>query len=166
MSHRSWAGPALLVLVILGAGWVVAYPLNPNPQGSQGTISTTAGADYTVNLASAPNIGPYLVNASGFTLYFSVNDPGNGSSACTGGCLTFWPPFYAGTKLVLPPALEASDFGVATRTDGINQTTYQGYPLYYYPKDAAAGQVTGEAVHGFYACCSVPSTTTTSTSTG
>jgi len=144
-------------------GWAVAYPLNPGPQGAQGTVSPL---NYSVNLATAPGIGSYLVNGTGFTLYFFVKDPGNGSSSCYGGCLTFWPAFYAGTKLTLPSSLKASEFGMASRSDGKLQTTYDGYPLYYFAKDTKPGEVNGEADHGFYACCTIPATSTTnSTST-
>lgn len=161
VGYRSWGGPALLVLVSLGAGWSLAYPLNPNSQATNATLTT---GTYSVNLATAPGIGSYLVNGTGFTLYFLVKDPGNGSSTCYGGCLTFWPAFYAGSKLTLPPSLKAGDFGVASRTDGKVQTTYEGHPLYYFAKDTKPGEVSGEADHGFYACCTVVNSTSSSSS--
>lgn len=159
--YRSWRGPALVVLLSLGAGLSLAYPFNPNPQSTQGAVSPLS---YTVNFATASGVGSYLVNGSGFTLYFLVKDPGNGSSTCYGGCLTFWPPFYAGSKLTLPSGLKASDFGVASRTDGKLQTTYKGYPLYYYVKDTKPAEIGGEGDHGFYACCNVVESTSTSSS--
>lgn len=155
---RSWTGPGALVLVVIGLGWFVAYPLAPN-SGVNGVVSE---GRFTVDEASAPGIGSYLVNSSGFTLYIYVKDPGNGTSTCYGGCLAFWPAFYAGTKLTVPLGIEKSDFGVAKRTDGKLQTTYEGYPLYFFVKDKAPGQVNGQGDHGFYVCCKLPSPTTTS----
>ncbi|MGC4086978.1 MAG: hypothetical protein QM756_03570 [Polyangiaceae bacterium] len=32
------------------------------------------------------------------------------------------------------------------RTDGLTQTTYKGWPLYYYKNDIALGDVKGQAV--------------------
>ena len=141
----------MVALLITAAGYVVAGPLNPNPS-FQGTLSTTK---YTVNLATNADVGSYLVNGSGFTLYFYAKDAANGTSTCYGGCVTFWPLFYAGDKLTLPPGLSASSFGIATRSDGREQSTFGGHPLYYFVKDTAPGQINGQADHGFYVCCSV-----------
>jgi len=154
---KFWAGPIMVALLITAAGYVVAGPLNPNAS-LQGTLSTTK---YTVNLAANADVGSYLVNGSGFTLYYYAQDPANGTSTCYGGCVTFWPLFYAGDKLTLPPGLSASSFGIATRTDGREQSTFDGRPLYYFVKDTAPGQVNGQGDHGFYACCSIVNSTTT-----
>ena len=51
----------------------------------------------------------------------------------------------AGTIQVSSP-LNAADFGSITRADGTNQTTWKGWPLYYYASDSAPGQVNGENV--------------------
>lgn len=158
---RPWTGPLLVVVLILAAGYVVANPLNPNSPDLRGTISTTK---YTVSMATNAQLGRYLVNGSGFTLYYYDKDSSNGTSACYGGCVTFWPLFYAGDKLTLPPGLSASSFGLATRTDGREQSTFEGHPLYYFVKDTAPGQITGQADHGFFVCCSVANSSATSTS--
>jgi predicted lipoprotein with Yx(FWY)xxD motif len=42
--------------------------------------------------------------------------------------------------------LDASKLGTATRKDGSSQVTYNGWPLYYYAKDKAPGDVTGQDV--------------------
>ncbi len=158
---RPWTGPALVVVLILAAGYVAAYPLNPNGASLQGIVSTTK---YTVNLATNIKIGPYLANGTGFTLYLYAKDPANGTSTCYGGCVTFWPLFYAGDKLTLPPGLSASRFGVATRSDGREQTTFDGHPLYYFVKDKAPGQINGQGDHEFYACCNIVNDSSTSDS--
>ena len=40
--------------------------------------------------------------------------------------------------------------GTTTRTDGTVQVTYNGWPLYYYVKDKAPGDVTGQDVGGVW----------------
>ena len=54
-----------------------------------------------------------------------------------------WPPFYAGAR-VLSPGLSDDGFGEVERDDGTFQTTYHGWPLYYYKTDLTLGQSTGQ----------------------
>jgi hypothetical protein len=74
--------------------------------------------------------------------YFTKDTPGNGTSACSGACIALWPAFHAATISVSPP-LSAADFGEITRADGTKQTTYRGWPLYYFKNDAAPGAANG-----------------------
>ena len=105
---------------------------------------------YTVNTSSNASLGMYLVNATGFTLYYFMNDaPGKGTSACSGQCVGLWPPFYA-EKIVVPAGLNASDFTSFMRTDGKEQTAYKGWPLYLYSKDMKKGDAMGQGVLGIW----------------
>jgi predicted lipoprotein with Yx(FWY)xxD motif len=98
-----------------------------------------------VKVATNATFGKILTDSLGNTLYFFSLDA-NGQSACTSGdCLAAWPVFYK-EKLTLDTALKATDFATITRTDGAKQTTYKGWPLYYYSPDGAAGDVKGDAV--------------------
>jgi predicted lipoprotein with Yx(FWY)xxD motif len=45
----------------------------------------------------------------------------------------------------------ATDFGVTTRADGTQQTTYKGWPLYYNVNDVNAGDVKGDGVGSLWA---------------
>jgi predicted lipoprotein with Yx(FWY)xxD motif len=98
----------------------------------------------TVKEANHPTFGKIITDEAGKTLYFFSRDF-DGSSACTGGCLTTWPPFYMPSKIA-GAGLDTALFGVITKADGSKQSTYKGWPLYYYASDAAAGEVKGEAV--------------------
>lgn len=93
-------------------------------------------------------LGKVLTNDAGKTLYFFTSDV-NGTSACSGNCLTNWPVFYK-ELTNLDPTLVANvaNFGIITRADGTKQTTYKGWPLYTYSGDATAGDVKGENVGG------------------
>jgi len=99
-------------------------------------------------LAHDDKLGAYLTDGDGKSLYFFTKDAEN-PNACQGNCLTNWPVFYA-DELHVPAALRADDFGVHVRTDGAKQLTYKGWPLYYFAKDAAAGDVNGDGANGVW----------------
>ena len=110
-------------------------------------LATAAVAEmsnnYTINTATNKTLGTYLVNQTGFTLYYFAKDmPGN--STCTGSCVTLWPPFYA-KNVTVPTGLNATDFTSITRKDGMNQTAFNGWPLYHYSKDTKPGDAKGQA---------------------
>jgi predicted lipoprotein with Yx(FWY)xxD motif len=119
-------------------------PVTPIP-------TTTLPPGYvTVNLTSNSDVGTYLTDAEGFALYyFGLDVPGNGTTACTSStCLANWARFDAGTIAVNPP-LQAADFGTFS-ADGVNQTTYRGWPLYTFKGDTSAGQFNGEGFVGVW----------------
>ena len=102
---------------------------------------------YTVNVATNDTLGNYLVNNTGFALYYFTKDaPGNGSSTCYGKCMEIWPLFYA-ENVSVPESLNASDFTDALRTDGKEQTAYKGWPLYFHYKDTEPEDVYGQGLN-------------------
>ena len=105
---------------------------------------TWAQANTTIQVRQGVNGVSYLTDSAGMTLYYYTKDS-NGQSACYGGCAQAWPVFYAPT-VTFPSSLDAEDFGTITRTDGTMQTTYYGWPLYYWAKDKNPGDATGEGV--------------------
>ena len=115
----------------------VAAPATPAPTAMQ-------PAD-TIQTAGSP-LGTILTDSRGMTLYYFANDlPASGASSCTGACAGVWPAFSAGTIQVSSP-LSPADFGSITRADGTYQTTWHGWPLYYYQADKKPGDVNGENV--------------------
>jgi hypothetical protein len=52
--------------------------------------------------------------------------------------------------VVVPPPLNAADFSSITRSDGKEQTTFKGWPLYYYAKDRKPGDSLGEGENGMW----------------
>ncbi len=84
------------------------------------------------------------MDGKGNTLYLFANDV-TGDSKCTGGCLNTWPIFYQ-EKIAVSSGLNSSDFGTITRDDGKEQTTYKGWPLYYFSSDVNPGDAKGEGV--------------------
>lgn len=99
-----------------------------------------------VKLSTKEGLNSYLSDADGKTLYWFMKDS-PGKSACSGPCLEKWPVFFRET--VTPPAgVQANDFGAITREDGKKQTTFRGYPLYYYVTDRKAGETLGHGAGG------------------
>jgi len=120
------AGLAVAALVLFGL--VVAGASSPAPAATGTGLKTTTIGGTTV-----------LTNAKGFTLYsFAPDTPA--TSKCYGSCAAYWPP-VTGT----PAASSALPGRVGTlkRTDGSEQLTYNGHPLYTYVGDSAPGQARG-----------------------
>jgi predicted lipoprotein with Yx(FWY)xxD motif len=102
--------------------------------------------DTTVKTAEAPDLGAIFTDAEGMTLYIFLNDePNSGESTCYDQCEENWPVFSADEPLTLPDGVPG-ELGTIERTDGTMQVTYNGWPLYYWVKDVAPGDVTGQAV--------------------
>jgi len=111
------------------------------PAGDATPQSGTAAAS-TIETART-EFGTVLVDSRGMTLYMFDPDK-QGQSACDAECLAAWPvvegPAEAGQ------GVDGSLLGTAKATDGTTMATYNGWPLYYFVKDAEPGDVTGQAV--------------------
>ena len=84
-----------------------------------------------VKLATSPTLGTYLTDASGNTLYVFARDVDGTNNCTSAACNPMWPVYYQATVKV-PKALNAADFATKPTADGRPQTTYKGWPLYYY----------------------------------
>lgn len=92
-------------------------------------------------------IGTYLVDGAGNSLYiYGADYPGDCENApvtnCFDDCLLAWPVFDAGARR-LGEGLDDAAFGTFLRSDGVQQTTYKGWPLYTYKKDLVPGDLVG-----------------------
>lgn len=99
-----------------------------------------------VQLIENSTFGKILTDSQGKSLYF-FSDDANGTSACVEGCLNNWPIFYE-ENITIDEGLDLDDFGTLTRADGQKQTTYKGWPLYYFITDANLGDTYGDGVNG------------------
>ena len=142
ISHLTLVGVVALGLSACGSTTDASTPAAPAAATSTAAPSTAGSG--ALALASTA-LGPVVVDASGRTLYMYGKDTaGSGKSACTGGCLTAWPPVLAtGT----PTATGVTGtLGTIDTPDGKKQVTLNGWPLYTYAKDAKAGDTTGQNV--------------------
>jgi predicted lipoprotein with Yx(FWY)xxD motif len=116
-----------------------------------------AQSQYAVQTRRAPDGVSYLTDARGMTLYYFTMDT-TGDSACTGGCVDKWPIFYA-PDISTPSELNPSEFGTIVRSDGKKETTYKGWPLYYWFQDKNPGDMKGEGVGKVWYILDVPAYT-------
>lgn len=131
-------------------------------------LATKASASTpTVEVVHVATFGDILATPQGMPLYVLKTDH-NGVSTCTMACLSAWPPLTvtSGVTPVLGAGIPGS-LGLAVQTDGRNQVTYNGAPLYTFVGDTP-GAVTGQGVQDFFVVevqASPSSSTTTSSST-
>lgn len=109
-----------------------------------GSSFALAQSDASVATSETPELGTFLTDAEGKTLYLFTKDE-SGTSNCTGDCLTNWPAFVAEDPLTLPDGVPG-ELTQITRDDGTQQVAYNGMPLYYFASDAAAGDTNGQGV--------------------
>ena len=107
--------------------------------------TTTSAAEMMdgVHVAES-DLGQILVDPDGFTLYIFTADS-EGESACYDACAETWPPVAADT--VIGADLDAAMFGAIERTDGTEQLTVNGMPLYLYTPDASPGDTNGHGAN-------------------
>jgi predicted lipoprotein with Yx(FWY)xxD motif len=155
------AGAAAVFALALLAG--CGSSSNDSSSSSSGTSSTaeqptapaTGGGaktatDGVVNVDDNADLGQILVDSKGRTLYYFLADQQNGPSTCSGACAAAWPPFTVdGGKPTAGPGATASMLGTTKRDDGTTEVTYNGWPLYYYAGDAAAGDTNGNNLDEF-----------------
>ncbi|MRR14836.1 MAG: hypothetical protein EG826_00095 [Deltaproteobacteria bacterium] len=111
-------------------------------------VSVVMGMDHAIKIQEKAGIGKYLTDTEGKSLYWFKKDS-PGKSACSGPCVEKWPVYYRET--VAPPAgVKAEDFATITREDGKKQTTFRGYPLYYWVNDKQPGDTTGQGVNNVW----------------
>src|SRR5436190_7024720 len=113
-----------------------------------GTATATPRAASAVVTVRPTSLGKVLTNKNGRTLYLFEKDR-RGKSACTGSCVSFWPPLLTTAKPRPGAAVKASLLGTIRRSDGRMQVTYRGHPLYTFSLDKRAGQTNGEGLDDF-----------------
>jgi len=87
-----------------------------------------------------------IVGEKNMTLYvFDKDAADSGRSACNGQCAQLWPPLEATAA-----ASASGHYTIVARDDGTRQWAYDGKPLYYWSKDKAPGDTTGDGVRGIW----------------
>ena len=144
MQARLLVAGALSVFSLLSAA---CGGSSPSTAASSPSPSEAATGEK-IAVANNAKYGQILVDDKGMTLYLFVKDTGT-ASTCYGQCATFWPPVLTTGRPQAGPGVDASLLGTTTRTDGKVEVTYAGHPLYYFQKDKAPGDTTGQGVNGF-----------------
>jgi predicted lipoprotein with Yx(FWY)xxD motif len=166
-SRRSIAAAGLLPLILLLAacssgGGATASPSAapasvapstaasepPSEAPSEAPPSTAAGGIELKVVDGDADLGKYLTGEDGLTLYtFTADTKDSGKSTCNGDCAVNWPPLMADSAAdVTPDDGVTGTIAVITRDDGTSQVSYNGWPLYYFKNDTAAGQTNGQGL--------------------
>jgi predicted lipoprotein with Yx(FWY)xxD motif/cytochrome c2 len=101
--------------------------------------------EVTVQTAQHEEIGTYLTDAEGRSLYLFTRDSEN-TSTCTDQCAENWPPLLVEGEPMAGQGVATSLLGTTERDDGSTQVTYNGWPLYYFARDESPGEIAGQGV--------------------
>jgi len=121
---------------------------------SSGTPAATSAAAANnmhdvaqVNLGQVGSLGDVLVDSNGMTLYAFKKDTAN-TSNCNAACQVNWPPLLTKQAPTAGAGVDASKLGTIpySADSSYQQVTYNGMPLYYFHKDAQAGDFFGQGL--------------------
>lgn len=141
---------AAVAVGVAACGGSSSSKTNSSPSGSasaSNASSTSSAKGVRVGTASGP-LGTYLVGPAGRALYIWAADSG-GKSSCSGSCATAWPPLTTKATPTAGSGAVSSDLRTITRSDGAEQVTYKGRPLYYYAGDTGSGSTNGQGSDQF-----------------
>ena len=153
------AGPAALVLAAAAAcgssGGSVNVSSGSTGSSAASTVATSsapsasaAASGAALQVTSNSSLGQIVTTSAGMTVYrYDADSASPSKSNCSGQCLTAWPPvLVTGSAKPQVSGVSASLVGEITRSDGTKQITLDGWPLYTYAGDSAAGQTSGQGV--------------------
>ena len=111
------------------------------------TASTAVPVIAVVSKTVKGQTEDVLTNTDAHTLYYLTSDTAT-TPACTGQCLSFWPPLVIasgdpGSGDSLPGQLT-----VGTTANG-RVVLYNGHPLYSFAKDKTSNDANGEGINAF-----------------
>ncbi|WP_164233423.1 COG4315 family predicted lipoprotein [Microbacterium hydrocarbonoxydans] len=156
-ARRSAIAAALLITLALAGcsspgGSGGTDPGGGDPYGAPSSDSTPsedsppAADDAELRVADSP-LGEIVVDGEGLTVYmFDSDTQGADASACEGQCLTNWPPVTTDSTEPVVSGV-TGEVGTIAAADGSMQITLDGWPLYYFAGDQAAGDVNGQGVN-------------------
>jgi predicted lipoprotein with Yx(FWY)xxD motif/plastocyanin len=114
------------------------------------TLAAEAATSVSeIDLGQNSDLGSFLVDVQGMTLYLYTKDSPN-TSNCFDQCEKAWPPLLTTGKVAAGEGVDDAMLGTITRKDGSTQVTYNGLPLYYFAKDANPGDVAGQKFGGVW----------------
>jgi predicted lipoprotein with Yx(FWY)xxD motif len=139
-------------LVVAGCGAATptsAPPTQAVPPTAAPTEAMTSSSAGPAQVNSADSsLGTILVDSQGLSLYMLTSDTST-QPACVDTCLTAWPPLLTTGPATAGSGVQAAMLGSFTRSDGSVQVTYNGYLLYTFKGDHAAGDVAGQGKSSF-----------------
>lgn len=149
------AGLGLAAVILTGCGSGSSGGPSVTSGGQPPTTPAAGGSSSPAakfSLANVSGLGNVVVDGRGRTVYI-LTKAGKKNLPCTdaSGCTTYWPDLSLPTGLKRPTAgsgLDASLLG-SKRANGEIYARYNGWLLYEYAGDSAAGQGHGEGIKTF-----------------
>ena len=142
--HRAYFATALGAASLgLAALAVMGGPASASGAGKAVT-KATAATKVVVDEVSVAKYGKVLVDQKGLALYYdTANKPMH--FACTGDCLTAWPPLVlAKSQSAALAGTGVTGLGTVRAPSGL-QVTWKGNPLYTFAEDTK-GTVMGQGI--------------------
>jgi len=136
--------PLAVVSLLVAAG----CGSSSSSSNSSKTSSSSSNASNATVVLKKTGVGDVLTGSNGRTLYLFEKDK-SPTSTCSGECANDWPPLMASGNPSAGSGVKVSMLGTAKRSDGKEQVTYNGHPLYYYEGDKKAGQTAGQGLDAF-----------------
>jgi predicted lipoprotein with Yx(FWY)xxD motif len=138
------ASISLAAAAAIGGGITAAAATTSHASSPPAASQHAAATVRTVQAAVAGKTETILVNGQGLPLYYYQSDTA-AKSVVTGGLAALWPP------LTSPSPAATGLAGTLTAVTDIHgdQVAYNGHLLYTFADDQP-GQVTGQAVQGFF----------------
>lgn len=145
MPRKLYLAPIALIILVFISGCGGSSDTDTSQTTTAAPPPQPSGAAI-VMFSNDPKLGKILADSNGNALYVFSKD--NGKSTCYGACAQVWLPYLStgfpvGSSSALSPQL-----GLSQRSDGNQQVTYQGQPLYTYSEDQP-GQATGNTLSSF-----------------
>lgn len=147
-------GTALAVALALagcssGSGGMDGYGSTPATGASAAPASGAPVSSVALKTGNT-SLGTIVVDGKGMTVYIFDKDTQNaGKSSCTGACAGQWPAVE--TTAATPPVQGVTGtVGTINGANGAKRVTVDGWPLYTYAGDSAAGEVNGQGVGGVW----------------
>jgi predicted lipoprotein with Yx(FWY)xxD motif len=164
MQNQRWAVAAGLIAAGLTISACSSVSTNDGATGAMATqsanVSTTITPSPMQAMSTTPSkgglmkvessmAGRVLANPHGLTVYYySADKRDSGVSACTGACAVAWPPVVSPIRM--PAGVRLGTVGYIVRAGGVRQVTINGYPIYRYAGDHAAGEANGNGIGGVW----------------
>ncbi len=125
-------------------------PASTPTQSTAALTSTTAAASSGVTVETKHGkLGTILAaGPKKLTVYLFEKDQGT-TSACEGACAKAWPPVTTEGKPLAAGSAVSADLGTTKRSDGTEQVTYKGHPLYFFEEDKDSGDSYGQGSTAF-----------------
>ncbi|ROR66923.1 COG4315 family predicted lipoprotein [Agrococcus jenensis] len=143
----------LLVIALAGCASPSTDSSSPPPVSPSEEAPSSSSEEPSTSamlMVADSDVGEIVVDGDGMTVYMFDNDTqGAGASVCEGDCATNWPAVTTESEA---PEVEGvtGEVGTIEGVDGATQVTLNGWPLYSFAGDSAAGDVAGQGVGGVW----------------